>query len=403
MRSHHEAGVGITDGILVLMAAASGVAVGNLYYIQPLLADIGRTFAVSAWAMGTVAMLAQLGFATGVLFFVPLGDIRERRQLIVIMLLGAAASLIGVATARSYAWVATACFFVGAFSVSPQMFVPFAAHLARPEQRGRAVGIVMSGLLIGILLSRTASGYIGSVAGWRSMFWVASALTLGLAIFVAGTLPRSAGTSRLSYPRLLQSLWDLVRLEPVLRESALAGAMLFGTFSAFWSMLAFRLETPPLHYGSRVAGLFGLIGVAGASAAPIAGRLADRLNPRVNVRVALFVATIAFVVFAVFGDTLWGLVIGVVVLDAGVQAGHVTNQSRIHNLLPEARNRLTTVYMVAFFLGGAGGSALGAYAWQKWRWPGVCAVGIAMSLLAAIRLSMPEGQAHVAVRTGTRS
>ncbi len=252
MRSHHEAGVGITDGILVLMAAASGVAVGNLYYIQPLLADIGRTFAVSAWAMGTVAMLAQLGFATGVLFFVPLGDIRERRQLIVIMLLGAAASLIGVATARSYAWVATAAFFVGAFSVSPQMFVPFAAHLARPEQRGRAVGIVMSGLLIGILLSRTASGYIGSVAGWRSMFWVASALTLGLAVFVAGTLPRSAGTSRLSYPRLLQSLWDLVRREQVLRESALAGAMLFGAFSAFWSMLAFRLETPPLHYGTRV-------------------------------------------------------------------------------------------------------------------------------------------------------
>ena len=201
MQSHHEAGDGITDGILVLMAAASGVAVGNLYYIQPLLADIGRTFAVSAWAMGTVAMLAQLGFATGVLFFVPLGDIRERRQLIVIMLLGAAVSLIGVATARSYAWVATACFFVGAFwrFLGPQMFVPFAAHLARPEQRGRAVGIVISGLLIGILLSRTASGYIGSVAGWRSMFWVTSVLTLGLAIFVAGTLPRSAGTSRLSY------------------------------------------------------------------------------------------------------------------------------------------------------------------------------------------------------------
>src|SRR5262249_19088241 len=155
------------------------------------------------------------------------------------------------------------------------------------------------------------------------------------------------------------SLWDLVRAEPVLRESALAGAMLFGAFSAFWSMLAFRLETPPLHYGSRVAGLFGLVGVAGPAAAPLAGRLADRLNPRVNVRVALFLAALAFVVFALFGDTVSGLVVGVVVLDAGVQAGHVTNQSRIHGLLPEARNRLTTVYMVAFFLGGAVGSALG--------------------------------------------
>src|SRR5262245_4323430 len=334
MRSSHEAGVGVTDGVLILMAAASGVAVGNLYYIQPLLADIGRTFAVSAWAMGTVAMLAQLGFATGVLFFVPLGDIGERRRLIVIMLIGAAASLIGVATARSYAWVAIACFFVGAFSVSPQMFVPFAAHLARPEQRGRAVGIVMSGLLIGILLSRTTSGYIGSIAGWRAVFWLASVLTLGLAVFVAMTLPRSAGTSRLSYPRLLHSLWDLVRREPLLRESALAGAMLFGAFSAFWSMLAFRLEMPPLHYGSRAAGLFSLLGVAGAAAAPVAGRFADRLNPRTNVKIALAATAASFIWFALTGGTVAGLVAGVIFFDVAIQAGHVTNLSRIHALSP---------------------------------------------------------------------
>lgn len=372
------------------MAVASGIAVANLYYIQPLLADIGRAFAVSASAMGIVAMCGQLGFATGVLFIVPLGDIGDRRRLILVMLAGASIGLAAVATARSYVWIASALFAVGACSVTPQMFVPFAAHLAAPERRGRAVGVVMSGLVVGILASRAASGSLGAVAGWRTVYWMASALTLVLAGVMAMTLPRSIGASRLSYGRLIGSLWHLTRSEPVLRESALAGAMLFAAFSAFWSMLAFRLETPPLHYGSQMAGLLGLVGVAGAGAAPIAGRLADRLNPRVIVLVALLVTILSFVVFALFGHTLAGLVAGVILLDVGVQAGHVTNLSRVHTLSPDARNRLTTVYMVAFFLGGAAGSASGAYAWQHWRWAGVCAVGMLMPLVATVKMMKSE-------------
>ena len=373
------------------MAVAAGIAVANLYYIQPLLADIGRAFGGSPSAMGVIVMLGQIGFAIGVLLFVPLGDISDRRRLILLMLTGAAISLMGVAMAPSYARLGAAIFFVGLFSVSPQMFVPFAAHLAVPERRGRAVGTVMSGLVIGILVSRTASGSIGNLFGWRTMYWMASAVTLTLAIVSALSLPRSTGSVRLSYGRLLGSMWQLIGGEPVLRESALAAAMLFGAFSAFWSMLAFRLETPPLHYGSQVAGLFGIVGIAGAAAAPIAGRLADRLNPRVNVRVALIATVAAFGILAAAGHTIAGLVAGIIVLDAGVQAGHVTNQSRIFNLRPETRNRLNTVYMVSFFLGGAAGSVLAANAWQRWGWPGVCAVGLAMPLVAAVRLSLPEG------------
>jgi predicted MFS family arabinose efflux permease len=381
---------GLSLRLLVTMAVASGVSVANLYYLQPLMADMGRTFRVSALGMGFAAMLAQVGFAVGVLLFVPIGDIRDRKRLILIMLGGATAGLIAVAVAPTYAWLAVACFTVGIFSVTPQMFVPFAAHLADPGGRGRAVGIVMSGLLIGILLSRTASGLIGAAAGWRAVFWLASLLTVLLAVVLTASLPVSVGTLRLSYPRLLRSLWQLLRSEPILVESAFAGAMFFGAFSAFWSMLPFRLETPPLHYGARTAGLFGLIGVVGAAAAPLAGRLADRLDQRTNVRVALFMTMAAFVVLAVFGHTLTGLVVGVILLDAGVQAGHVTNQSRIHALTPEARNRLTTIYMVAFFLGGAAGSALGASAWQHWQWAGVCGVGILMPLAGAIKLSSRE-------------
>ena len=388
----HVAEGGIGAGLLTMMAIGAGIAVANLYYSQPLLADIGRTFAVSASAMGVIAMLSQMGFATGVLFFLPLGDISDRRRLILIMLVGAAIGLMGVATARSYTWMGLASFFVGAFSVSPQMFVPFAVHLATPERRGRAVGTVMSGLLIGILASRTVSGYFGTVLGWRAMFWIASALTLVLAIATAVSLPKVEVGVRIPYARLLGSIWQLVLSEPVLRESALAAAMLFGAFSAFWSMLAFRLETPPLHYGGQVAGLFGLVGIAGASVAPIAGRLADRLNPRVNLGIGLLVTALAFVVCAVAGHTLSGLIIGVILLDAGVQAGHVTNQSRIFALAPEARNRVNTVYMFSFFLGGATGSVLAAYAWQLRVWTGVCAVGFALPMIALIRVSLPAAR-----------
>jgi len=394
MRPGHESdsdgGSGISRGLLAIMAIGSGVAVANLYYIQPLLADIGRTFSVSASAMGLVFTLAQLGFATGVLFFVPLGDIGDRRRLILVMLVGASISLVAVATSPSLPVTAVAMFFVGAFSVTPQMFVPFAAHLAAPASRGHALGVVMSGLLLGILGSRTASGFIGAAVGWRSVFHIASGVTLTLAAVMAATLPRSIGVSRLPYRQLIGSLWHFTRTEPLLRESAFAGAMLFGSFSAFWSMLAFRLETPPLHYGSRVAGLFSLVGVAGAGAAPIAGRLADYLNPRVNVQIALLTTAGAFGVFGLFGHTIAGLLVGVIVLDAAVQAGHVTNLSRVHSLSPDARNRVTTIYMVTFFLGGAAGSALGAYAWQHWRWTGVCAVGMLMPLLALVRTLKSE-------------
>jgi predicted MFS family arabinose efflux permease len=269
------------------------------------------------------------------------------------------------------------------------MLVPFAAHLATPERRGQAVGTVMSGLLIGILLSRVASGYVGTLLGWRAMYWIASLMMVILAIVLATTLPRSQPTSRLTYPRLMQSLGRLILTEPVLRESAIVGSMLFGAFCVFWATLAFHLEAPPLFYGSRVAGLFGLIGAVGAAIAPLAGRLADRLNARANLRVAVYGAAAAFGLLWIFGHTIAGLLVGVILLDAGVQGGHVINQSRIHTLRPEVRNRLNTIYIFAFFLGGSAGSALGAAAWQRWQWSGVSVVGLGMLLLAGATLASP--------------
>jgi predicted MFS family arabinose efflux permease len=371
------------------MAVGAGLAVANIYYSRPLLANIGRAFNASPAAMGGIAMLTQLGVATGIVCLVPLGDIRERRQLIIVLLVGASVSLIAVALAPSYLWLGVASFSVGVSSATPQMLVPFAAHLATPERRGQAVGTVMSGLLIGILLSRVASGYVGTLLGWRAMYWIASLMMVILAIVLATTLPRSQPTSRLTYPRLMQSLGRLILTEPVLRESAIVGSMLFGAFCVFWATLAFHLEAPPLFYGSRVAGLFGLIGAVGAAIAPLAGRLADRLNARANLRVAVYGAAAAFGLLWIFGHTIAGLLVGVILLDAGVQGGHVINQSRIHTLRPEVRNRLNTIYIFAFFLGGSAGSALGAAAWQRWQWSGVSVVGLGMLLLAGATLASP--------------
>ena len=394
MASDHTPGSGIGSRLLIIMAAGAGLTVANIYYSQPLLANIGRAFDASPAAMGVVAMLTQVGVATGIVCLVPLGDIKERRQLIVTLLVAASISLVGVAMARSFVWLGVASFLVGVCSATPQMLVPFAAHLATPERRGRAVGTVMSGLLIGILLSRVASGYLGTALGWRAMYWIASLIMLILAIVLATALPRSRPTMRLTYPQLMQSMGRLILTEPVLRESALVGAMLFGTFCAFWATLAFRLEAPPLYYGSRVAGLFGLIGAVGAATAPLAGRLADRLDARMNLQIAVYVAATSFVLLWVFGHTLTGLAVGVILLDAGIQGGHVTNQSRIHRLLPDVRNRLNTIYIFAFFLGGSAGSALGAAAWQRWQWTGVCGVGMAMLLVAAATLSTAAPPEH---------
>lgn len=366
-----------------LMAAASGLIVANLYYIQPLLAAVARGFGVPEGQAGAVATLGQLGYALGLLLIVPLGDRLDRRRLIVVTLLAVAAALGLMALAPGLGWLALASFAVGATTVAAQIIVPLAASLAAPHERGRAVGTVMSGLLLGILLARTLSGFVGGRFGWRAMYALAAALMLGLALLLRAALPEDPPRGRLDYPALLGSLWELLRTQPVLREASLLGGLAFGAFSAFWVALAFRLAGPPFHYGSEVAGLFGLVGVAGALAASWAGALADRVDARRTSGAALLAALAAYAAFWLLGGSIWGLVLGVILLDLGVQAAHISNQTRVYSLIPEARSRLNTVYIVAYFIGGALGSALGTLAWTRLGWGGVCGVG-ALMLLAAL-------------------
>ena len=329
-------------------------------------------------------MLSQLGTALGMFFFVPLGDTKERRGLIVKLLLAACICLVAMATARNLWWLATASFGIGLTAATVHVIVPYAAHLAPKARRGSVIGTVMSGLLLGILLARTVSGLLGAWFGWRLPYLLSALLMLVIAALYRSRLPRSEPSSTLSWPQLIRSTGTLIRTQPVLVESSLVGASFFGAFSAFWTTLVFFLQRPPYHYGSAVAGLFGLVGAVGAAGAPLIGRRADRRGARGNITFALLIVLVAFVVLWMCGGHMAGLIIGVILLDFGVQAGHVSNQTRIYALLPEARSRLNMVYMICYFSAGAIGSYAGTACWQHLGWKGVCAFGVGMILFGAV-------------------
>jgi len=366
-----------------LLAFTVGTIVANIYYAQPLLAEMADHFGVSISRIGFVAMLSQMGTATGMFLFVPLGDNHERRSLITTLLLAAFVSLCCMATAQNILWLEIAAFAVGATASTVHVVVPLAAHLAPDESRGRVVGTVFSGLLLGILLARTFSGIAGSLFGWRSVYAIAAACMLILALLLRIRLPECPPQHRLTWLQLIRSIGDLVRAHSVLRESALLGATLFCAFSAFWTTLVFLLQAPPYHYGPSVAGLFGLIGAAGALCAPFAGHFIDQRGPRSTILAALVLTLISFALMAAFGKILVGLIVGVILLDLGTQAGHVANQTRIYSIDPGARSRLNTVYMFVYFIGGALGSYFGAIAWVHFGWVGVC--GMARVVLACSR------------------
>ena len=357
------------------MAVAAGATVANLYYNQPLLPEIARTFGVPDHAVGLIPTLSQIGYGTGMLLVVPLGDSHERRRLVLILTGLVTVALLVAAAAPSLAVLALASVAIGVTTCVPQILVPYAATLAAPGERGRAVGIVVSGLLFGVLLSRTLSGLIGEALGWRAVYLFAAGLMVLVGIALRLELPPSEPAAPMPYRALLRSLLALVREEPELRLRAFLGAVTFAALTAFWATLALYLRDLPPHYGPRTAGLFGVVGVTGALAAPLVGRAAGaRSDRRINA-IAIAAMLIGFAVLAASGGHLLGIAASVVLLDFGAQANHISNQTRIFALRQEATSRVNTVYMVAYFSGGALGAYAGALAYSAWGWIGVCALG----------------------------
>lgn len=374
----------LSNSLVLVMAVSSGLAVANIFYIQPLLVEIADSFHLTQVSVGSVAMLTQIGYALGMLIILPLADIKEKKFLIIIMLLCSACSLMLMVFSLNIAMISIASFAVGFTSVVPQLIVPFAAQLADPKERGKIIGTVMSGLFIGILVSRTFSGLVGEYWGWRIVYLIAAALMISLAIFLSRILPLCPPISNMKYKELFKSMVILTKSLPELREASLNGALMFAAFSSFWTSLVFLIKSSHYHMGADAAGLFGLVGVIGASAAPIVGRIADKRSPKFTIEIGMITVTLSYLCFFTLGFKLWGLIIGVILLDLGVQSCQVSNLARVHALNEGARNRINTVYMVSYFSGGALGSYLGSYSYAHFEWYGVCILGLLTQLVAVV-------------------
>ena len=374
----------LTKSTLWLMTIGAGLVVANNYYNQPLLGMIARELGESEAATSKVAMFTQIGYAAGLLLIIPLGDMFKRKQIILIDFIFIIASLLVFAFSRSLTVMIAASFFIGLTSVVPQIFVPIAAQLSKPEEKGRNVGIVMSGLLVGILASRVFSGIVGEYLGWREVFYIAAAMMVIMALLIASILPNMRPTFGGTYAQLMTSIARYAKELPALRLASLRGALGFASFSVFWTTLTFRLEQAPFFQGSDVAGSLGLVGIAGALTASLTGYIAGKINKNTIISIACMLLILSWGIFGLGGSTYTGLIIGIVFLDLGLQAMHVTNQTIVFSSHPEASNRLNTVYMVSYFVGGSVGTLIGGQAWQHYGWTGVISVGAIFVILCLI-------------------
>jgi len=395
-------GTPLSPSLVLLLASGAGLAVASLYYSQPMLGVLGADLGASNRAVGFVPTLTQLGYALGILLLAPLGDRYDRRRIILAKAAVLTAALLLAAVAPTIGTMLVASLVIGLAATLAQDLVPAAAVLAPEAKRGKVVGTVMTGLLLGILLSRVLSGLVAELFGWRTMF-LAAAASIGL-IGVAQWrgLPSIAASTRMPYRALLGSLGELWRRHGRLRRAALAQGLLSIGFSAFWSTLAIMLHGQPFHLGSSAAGAFGLAGAAGALAAPIAGHLADRRGPELVTRMGAALVALAFSAMGLMPlltahAQLWLLAASAIGFDLGVQASLVAHQSIVYGLDPGARSRLNAVLFVGMFIGMALGAALGSLLFAQWGWNAVTILATGMALAAFATRMWPAGQAAARV------
>ncbi|MEC5398421.1 MFS transporter [Uliginosibacterium sp. H1] len=378
-----------SNALVFLLACAAGLSVASLYYNQPILSMLAADFGVTPGEVGRVPTFTQIGYALGILLLAPVGDRFNRRHIILAKLGVLALALLAVAGTHALWQLCALSIVIGVSASLAQDCVPAAAAIAPEAQRGRIVGTVMTGLLLGILLSRVVSGVFSDWLGWRAMF-VAAGIALAVFGVVAWRrLPDFPPTTTLSYPALIGSLLTLWRKHPALRRAALTQAFLSAAFSAFWSTLAVMLSQPPFGYGSSVAGLFGLAGALGALCAPLAGAMADRKGPELVIRLSAGLVIVSFGAFALAPHNLWILVLGTLLFDLGVQAGLIAHQSIIYGLDAGARSRLTALLITAMFIGMAVGSALGSVVLESAGWRGLSLLAAGFGVVALVLRLLP--------------
>jgi predicted MFS family arabinose efflux permease len=365
------------------MAIIAGAVITNLYCIQPILPLIASDMAIGLTTVDLVASVALLGFAAGLGLLLPLGDRYDRRKLVLAQIALAFCFALAAALGHGIWNLIAVSFGLGAVACVPQQLVPFAAVMSAPAERGRAVGTVVSGIMVGILLGRTVSGAVGAAYGWRAVYGVEAAFMIPVWIAAALLLPRGVPSTTLPYGRLLASMWPLVRDHRPLRQSMMVQALLWACFNAFWVNLAALLASSRWHLDSAWAGGFGIIGAAGALAASWGGRATDNIGPRKVIGASIAIVGASYLLLTGAESSLVLLVLGVVVLDIGVQAGLVSNQTRAFAVDPGAQGRINSLYMTATFCGGAIGVALSGWLMARFGWTGIAWFGVALALIAA--------------------
>jgi predicted MFS family arabinose efflux permease len=371
--------------VTLLFSVACGLAVANVYYAQPLLDTMADEFGISHATVGLVITITQIGYGLGLLLVVPLGDRLNRRRLIIGQSLLSVLALLTVAAAPSGTVLLAGMGAVGLLAVVTQVLVAYAAALALPAERGRVVGVVTSGIIIGILLARTVSGALSDLFGWRSVYIVSAVATLVIVALLAKVLPRREDRSTpMAYPKLIGSVFTLFIEEPVLRVRAILALLIFTAITILWTPMVLPLSAPPFSLSHTEVGLFGLAGAMGAVGAARAGRLADRGHAQRTTGIALAIMLVSWLPIALLPQSVWGLIIGVVTIDFGLQSVHVANQSLIYRVRPEARSRLTAGYMIFYSVGSATGSIVSTLVYARAGWTGVCLLGAAISAAAFV-------------------
>ena len=362
----------LTRADILLMAFCTGLIVANIYYCQPLVILIAKDFNITESYAGRTTYLTQIGYALGLFILVPLGDMFERKKQILLITALAIFALLIAAVSKTFFLLEIASVLIGACSIVPQLILPLAANLSTDQNRGANIGMIMSGLLVGILASRAVSGSIGFWLGWRAVYYMAAAICLLLIALMAKRFPKSYPAFNGTYKELMSSMFSYIKTQPALRETSIINFLAFAIISAFWTTMVLFLANPPFNFQTLEIGLFGIAGAAGALAAPLVGKLSDGNNPRKNLMIGFILQIVSIVFFYFTGNHLYLFVIGIVLIDIAQQAIHVTNQTRIYTLIPEARNRLNTIFMSVSFIGASCGSALGLWLWDKGGWALFC-------------------------------
>ena len=370
---------GVPASLLFIMACMAAVSVANIYYCQPLLSLMGNDLGIDEWRASLIAMITQVGYACGLFFIIPSGDKFDRKKIVSYSFSILTIALLCIALSNNFHAVMAASFTVGACSVMPQIFIPIAAQYSRPEKKGANVGLIVSGLLTGILASRVISGLVGEWLGWRSMYVIAAIVMSLCTLIVWRIMPYTENNYTGSYKKLMHSLFALIREYKLLRICALRAAFAFGSFLALWASLTFKMEQAPFYAGSDVVGLLGLCGVAGAMSASVIGRLVSRIGVHNFNLLGAALMLSAWIIAYLWGNTYTAIIITILILDIGMQCIQLSNQTVVFSLNPKASNRINTIFMTNYFIGGSLGTFLSGSAWSMAGWSGVTIVGIGLA------------------------